>query len=316
MLPYIVQNRIDNKERFDLYFAGSQNVKCDDVLAERLCPRLFSQFNDRSGIKHWLEYPDSGKLFIDSGAHSAHTRGLDIDPDDYIEYVNNLDDKIYVYAQLDKIPGRYLQPKTVEDWQEAPRLSWENYLYMRDRVVSPDKIMPVFHQGENFKWLVNMLESTFSGKHIPYIGLSPRGDVKVRDKIAFLSRCFSVINKSSNPNVKTHALGMTSLDVLEMFPLYSADSTTWLLVGAMGQIYTPWGLVYVSEKGKNKPDHIDNMPKQAVDRVVDYVSKYNFNLDTLMEDYAARMIFNIVYLDEWSKNYVYKGVQNKVNSLF
>ena len=39
--------------------------------------------------------------------------------------------------------------KSKEDYDESARLSWENYLYMRERVKEPDKLMPVFHFGEN-----------------------------------------------------------------------------------------------------------------------------------------------------------------------
>lgn len=302
---------------FDLYFAGSRTPGADDWLAANKCCRLFSQLNDKKAIAAWNEYEVRGKLFVDSGAHSAHTQGIEIPVDDYIQYVNDLDEYISIFAQLDKIPGMYRKPKTIEDWVTAPELSWKNYLYMRERVKSPDKLIPVFHQGENFKWLNTMLETTFEGgKHIPYIGLSPRGDVSVKDKRAFIDKSFNIILKSSNPRVKVHAFGMTSLDVLEMFPFYSADSTTWLLIAAMGQILTPWGLIYVSSKGTADPLHIKNQPVLARDKILSYIKDKGFTLDQIQEDYAARMLVNAMYLKNWADNYVYKGTKPAKKSLF
>lgn len=38
---------------------------------------------------------------------------------------------------------------------------------MKDRIKSRDKLIPIFRQGEDFKWLKNMLEYTHEdGTHI------------------------------------------------------------------------------------------------------------------------------------------------------
>lgn len=301
--------------KFDLYFAGSRTGGVDDWLAEHEAPRLFSQLNDRSSITAWNSYEKRGKLFVDSGAHSAHTKNLEVDVDDYINYVNDLDDFVDIFAQLDKIPGIYRQPKTIKDWVEAPEKSWKNYVYMRERLKSPDKCIPVFHQGENLKWLKNMCDATFEGKHIPYIGISPRGDVRVKDKESFIADCFGVIEESSNPDVKVHAFGMTTLSVLERYHFYSADSTTWLLTAAMGNIMTPWGLVYCSNKSKwqTTPDQMLPAAKEAI---IDYIRSAGYEYDQIVDDYAARMIINCRYLKNWSDNYEFKPANTRRKKLF
>lgn len=299
---------------FDLYFAGSRTGGVDDWLSDNLTPRLYSQLNDRSSIKKWNEYKKRGKLFIDSGAHTAHTQMREVDVDDYLAYVNELDDYITIFAQVDKIPGIYRKPKTIKDWQEAPEKSWENYLYMRERAKSPEKIIPVFHQGENLKWLSNMLEAKFDGKHIPYIGISPRGDVSVKVKENYISDCFKVIEESSNPNVKVHAFGMTTLDVLERYHFYSADSTTWLLTAAMGNIMTPWGLIYCSDRNIDKT--VKAMPRAAQEAFLSYIKDTGYTYEQLEKDYTARMIVNCRYLKNWSDNYQFKPSTARRNRLF
>ena len=89
---------------------------------------------------------------------SAHTRDAEVDVDAYIEYLNGIDDDVHVFAQVDKIPGKFRHPKTREELAEAPEMSWNNYLYMRERLKSPEKLLPIFHQGEDFKWLHNILD--------------------------------------------------------------------------------------------------------------------------------------------------------------
>ena len=164
---------------FDLYFAGAKNKFADKYLLEHSANRLQSQLLDRRNILDWVEKKsDKSKLFIDSGAYSAYTKGVIIAVDDYIEYLNSITDKCTIFAQLDTIPGQMGKPKTKEERLNAPKLSWDNYLYMRSRLSEPEKLVPIFHQGEDYKWLWNMLEWVDgNGKHIPYIGISPAIDV-------------------------------------------------------------------------------------------------------------------------------------------
>lgn len=297
------------KKGFDLYFAGSQNKLAEAYLQSTGCNRLASQLIDRKIITDWIAGRDEdickGYLFIDSGAFSAHTRGAELDVDEYIEYVNSIDEHLHVFAQVDKIPGVFAQPKSKQDLLEAPELSWQNYLYMRPRVKSPDKLLPIFHQGEEWKWLENMLEATFDGKHIPYIGISPANDQPVKEKEKFIDRCFKIIAKSSNPDVQTHAFGMTSLNVLERYPFTSADSTSWIMNGANGSIMTKYGSITLSSGRTHAPEHIGKMPKAAQEEIQQYVESHGFDINELATDYKQRILFNVMYLSEWAKNYEY-----------
>lgn len=298
---------------FNLYFAG---IGCKDGLQkvrDKNCNQLLSQLNDRKAIKGWVEYykehPEcKSKLFIDSGAFSAHTKGKHVDVDEYINFMNEIDDYVHIFAQVDKIPGVFGQPKTPQQLLDAPRESWENYLYMKDKVKSVDKLIPVFHQGEDFKWLVNMLEYTHEdGHHIPYIGISPANDVSVTSKTKWLLEVFRIIKKSSNPDVKTHAFGMTSLGLLEQFPFTSADSTSWILTATNGNILTKHGSVRVSNRCVGQAGHILNQAPTVIQSLEHYLSKYGANLQDIMEKPEARELYHIEYLKEWCDNYQFRG---------
>ena len=298
---------------FDLYFAGSRNKEIDDWLAANNCNRLFSQFNDRKAIAEWQALNGSGKLFIDSGAYTAYTKGATIDIDSYIEFINANADCADIFVELDVIISKSDVNMPVDELDSISQKTWDNYLYMRERVVCPDKLIPVFHWGDNIKWLSNMLETTFDGKHIPYIGLAPPFSSEV-DCCKFLDTCFDVIKKSSNSSVKTHAFGVTRLSVLERYPLTSSDSTTWLMAGAMGNVLTPWGQMDCSDR-KIEKTNIQFLHEPLKTTVLNYFKEHGFELEEVISSYTARMVLNCIYLKTWADNYVYKPNKFKLNKL-
>ena len=315
--------------RFDLYLASYDDSKIMNDAWENDWPLLYSQINNRGCIINRLSAPTNGKLLIDSGAHSAHTKGITLDLEEYIGFVNENIDKFTLYVQVDKIPGVYRMPKTAKDWLEAPQLSWENYSYMREKSKDPSKLVPVFHQGEDLKWLRNMLDYTFSdGSHIPYIGLSPRGDVSLKAKYDFSAECFATIQNSSNPNVKTHAFGATSLEMLERLPYTSADSTTWVLVSAFGQVWMPNCIdgdingvgikLGVSEENRSHPTATQTyweQPAKIKKKLDDCFESIGTNIEELSVSHSARALASAKYVQNWAENYEYKGL-DKFSSPF
>lgn len=295
---------------FNIYLAGGYNREVDLQLQELGANRLFSQLNDRNGITSWLQGKQKNpnlNIFVDSGAFSAHTKGKELDVDEYISYVNYHAGMFSVIAQVDTIPGEFGKPKTRAQMLEAPQSSWINYCYMRPLVIDYPNLTPIFHQGEDFSHLMRILETTFDGEHIPYIGISPSNDVSTRDKQKWLEHVFRVIRDSSNPQVKTHAFGMTSLHLLELYPFYSADSTSWIMTSANGGIMTSKGVIVVSEKQQDVKGcyaQIDSKSKSWLD---EYVKSFGFSMEQLSVDYKARNLFNASYLLHWAKNYQYKG---------
>lgn len=301
---------------FDLYFAGSQFRTGDKYLIENSLPRLMSQLNDRTGVEHYKLNEFSGKFFIDSGAYTAHNSDTILDVDKYIEYINS-NDMFTLAAQVDTIPGRFGHVKTRQEIEEASAKTWENFLYMVVRLKNPKILIPVYHQGEDIKYLKRMLEFRYEDNTpLWYLGLSPANDSHTNEKRIFIDKCFDIIKSSSNPDVKTHAFGMTSLKVLEDFPLTSADSTSWKITGANGGIMTKFGVIAVSSKKSTDPKHYTNMPKEAQKELSNYVQSFGFNLAELGEDYKCRMVFNIKYLQDWSLNYKLNRKTHRKKKLF
>ena len=209
---------------FMLYLAGGYASEVETQLLDMGVNRLYSQLNDRKLGERWLEYNKNvapRNILVDSGAYSAHTKGKVVDVDDYIAYVNANQGAFQGIAQLDTIPGKLGVPKTLRELAEAPEQSWQNYLYMRQHVKDVECLIPVFHQGEDFKHLNRLLEWTDEkGNHIPYIGISPANDVALKFRDSWMSVVFHHIKKSSNPNVKTHGFGVTSFNILQKYEVF------------------------------------------------------------------------------------------------
>lgn len=314
--------------KFDLYLASYDDNKIIGDAWKNDWPLLYSQINNRGVLMKRFDAPTNGKLLVDSGAHSAHTKGIQLDLEEYINFSNEHMDKITLYVQVDKIPGVYLMPKTPKDFTEAPELSWENYLYMREKSKDPDKLIPVFHMGEDMKWLRNMCDYRFSdGSHIPYIGLSPRGDVSLQAKYDFSAECFGVIQSSTNPKVKTHAFGATSLEMLERLPYTSADSTTWVLVSAYGQVWMPNCItgdvngvgikLGVSKENISHPTATQTYWEQTPEikkKLDDYFESIGTNIEKLSVSHSERALASAKYVQNWAENYEYKGLKSFVNT--
>ena len=195
---------------------------------------------DKSSIQCMLDLKKDGvvkSLFIDSGAYSMYTgKAKDLDVNEYIDFVNSIDDDICLIAQLDTLPGKFGIPKKREDYIESGKKSWENYLYMRKKLKSPEKLIPVFHYGEPFSVLQNMLDwrdKTYDPSkdgrkkndkgqvwsdefgwiypdRVVVCGLSPANDSAQGVKNRYLAECYDFIAKSSYTDIKTHLFGMTS----------------------------------------------------------------------------------------------------------
>lgn len=276
---------------FVYFFAGEHAKEVMDYQAEHGCNILRSYVNDQLGISRWIERRKSGQwkdglFLIDSGAFTAHTRGVEIDIDEYIKWLNERDEYIDYFIVLDKIPGKWGQPKTHADVEEGAQKSWENYWYMRERVKSPHKLLPVFHQGENPLWLKKYLDIE---PKLDYICFGGNKELDRENRQHWYSQCFQIIRQSSNPDVKVHCLGSGTFSDVELFPFYSMDSTTWVHASASAEVRTPLGTFNVASKKVDK-NHIKYNPV-AYEYVRGLCDGFGLSVERLCEDYKERLKF-------------------------
>lgn len=168
------------------------------------------------------------KLMLDSGAYSALTRGETIDVRKYIDFVKENAELVHSYVNLDVIPGGST-PRALE---EAASASYKNLQAMWKANLKP---LPVFHIGEDFKWLQRLLDD---GER--YIGLGGMAKAKQDVRRKWLDKVWTVLSDDQGrPLVKVHGFGLTAVEHLKRYPWYSVDSTAWALAGGYGIVFVP-----------------------------------------------------------------------------
>lgn len=306
---------------FDFYFAGTQSPQTTDLLISLNANILRSYANDLSSIKSLIELKKegkyNGKLLIDSGAFTVHRKGTTIDIDKYISWLNENSKWLDYFIQLDHIPGVFGQVRTFEHVKESTDKSWDNYLFMIDRLNEPRKLVPVFHKNEPYSHLERIVNHKIDGRYIDYVCISGEKDRINDDRARWVNNCFTVIKNSENPNIKVHYLGCAIKSELEMFPFTSSDATSWLMASANGSIITEFGPVLMSNRKENDSSNFVNLPEAAKQKIEALAHRYGTTIELLKDDYKSRSDFNVRHLHEWATNYKYNGLKTfKKGGLF
>lgn len=226
-------------------------------------------------------------LMLDSGAFAVWNRGKTVDLDAYIQFCKENENCSY-YVALDVIPGRPGFVPRDEDREKSCQMSWDNYQKML-KTLPIEKVIPVFHQNENFKWLDKYLDFG-----TPYVGISPANDKTTGQKLAWLKQVKKhIFDTAGQPIVKTHGFAVTSYKLMKLFQWHSVDSASWVRHSAYGTVYVPqlkngeWvydeppTLLSVSPKSPSKNDkakHITNQTEIAMQRIDRWFSELGVRL--------------------------------------
>lgn len=145
-------------------------------------------------------------VFIDSGGFSAATQGVQINLNEYIDFIKRFEDLITVYANLDEIGN--------------PELTYERQKQMEAAGLKP---LPVFHTGEPIYWLKKYIDEGYD--YIALGGMVPYSKDK-KSLVKWMSMCFDEAEKSGR-NIGYHGFGMTNWDLMRAYPWKSVDSSSW-----------------------------------------------------------------------------------------
>jgi len=253
--------------------------------------------------------PEQFTFFLDSGAYSAWSKGSTIDIDELIAFIKANIDVIEVYACLDCIPGVPGRSATSKEREEAAELTWKNYLYMKSEGLDP---LPVFHYGEDFRFLERMLDYGCE-----YIGIGGLVGIPSDKRRAWLDRLFvRITDDAGMPTVKTHGFGMTSVPLIFRYPWYSVDSTTWIKITANGAVYLP-AMVndeFVFDRVPSTVTVSTRNPKQSAGgkaantmsvgmrAILDrWLTECGKTYDEVASDYYHRAVCNVIYFKKVSE---------------
>lgn len=267
---------------------------------------------------HELRKSDN-KIFVDSGAFSAFTKGITLNTDKYIEYLNNKVNEynLNMVAQVDTIPGTYGLDST-----STSKLCINNFLYMIERMKNPDILVPVHHYGESFEDLKKLVKLEVNGRPLQYLCLARSGKMTLDLLLPYLDEAFEIILEY-NPNLKVHGLGMSDINLLEKYPFYSSDSSTHLQLAVRGLILIPHlgngsrNAIVISSKGSTEhSQHFSKLPKNQKEWLLSEIVNRGYTFESLQEDVKFRLKWNAEFLMDLFDNYKLKYNKSVNRPLF
>ena len=263
--------------------------------------RHYLKLNDREkeivhGIPHILESyhyigsqryidqmrADDAKVFLDSGAFSAYTLGVDIDLPTYCNYIKRnkdlwrVEDGVMMASVLDGIGD--------------PLKTYQNQLHMEQLGAKP---LPCFHAGEDERYLEYYVQN------YEYITLGGMVGSSTKQLCIWLDRMWEryLTDGSGRPRLKVHGFGITSVPIVERYPWYSVDSSSWIQSAAFGSIIDPInGPISVSEKSPSRHDagqHVTTLTQVEQDYVLQMLEKNGFTYERLSTVYESRAAYNL-----------------------
>lgn len=221
------------------------------------------------------------KVFLDSGAFSAHTSNITINIDDYCQYIIcnsdilRIEDNIIMASVLDGIGD--------------PLKTYQNQIYMEQHGVKP---LPCFHFGEDSKYLDWYVTNY---QYITIGGLVGRSK---KDQIMWLDRIWNdhMLDGSGRAKLKVHAFGVTSPDIMKRYPWTSCDSSSWIQSTSFGSVFTSeYGPIAVSKDSPSKHEagrHLttfNDIERAAIEQM--FESK-GFSFERLSTVYQSRAACN------------------------
>lgn len=245
-------------------------------------PHILESYHYVHGQKYVDTMRQQGaKVFLDSGAFSAYYLGVNIDINDYCDYIKrNLDilrveDGAVMASVLDGIGD--------------PLKTYQNQLYMESQGAKP---LPCFHFGEDeryLEWYVQRYE---------YITIGGLVGKPVKDARTWLDRIWEkhMLDGAGRARLKVHAFGMTSPELMARYPWHSADSSSWIQAAAFGSIYTSeHGPIAVSKDSPAKHDagrHLSTLTPIERQKLEDMLTLKGFNYERLSTVYESRACYN------------------------
>lgn len=227
---------------------------------------------------------DNGaKVFLDSGAFSAWNLGVEIKLLDYVNYIKHNQDII-------RVEDNNLMA-SVLDGIGDPQKTFENQMEMERLGVRP---LPCFHFGEDERYL------EWYVKNYDYITIGGMVGKSVSDLVMWLDRIWDkyMIDGSGNPKVKAHGFGITTNAIMERYPWYSCDSSSWIQATAFGALALPGkGVLHVSEKSPNRHNagqHFFSLSPIERKHMQAYLESKGFTEERLSNTYQSRAAWNMM----------------------
>lgn len=252
------------------------------------CLESYHYIGEAPGLCQWMR--DNGKkLFLDSGAFSAFTKGAVIDLQRYSDFIKQWSDIIDVASNVDII-GRDNEQGSYDNQKRLELLGVD--------------IKPVHHARDRDEWLTRYLSEGYD--HLFLGGMVPETTPYL---LEWLDRIWAryLTNPDGTPKIKVHGFGLTTEVLMYRYPWYSVDSTTWLNGNKFGVCFMDMPLedgttfrkkITFSKESplQLKYDaHYDTFAPEIQKRISDYVEEKGYTIEQLRTQYGSRSRWNLEY---------------------
>ncbi len=234
------------------------------------------------------------QVFLDSGAFSAYTLGVELSVADYCQYI---------YTNWDIIRGEDgNMMASVLDGIGDPHKTWMNQLEMEHTFKTVHGVnwrpLPCFHAGEPEEYLERYI------RDYDYITLGGMVGSSTQQLMTWLDRMWDkYLAPGGNVRCKVHGFGITAVPIMEAYPWYSCDSSSWIQSAAFGSIILPGASrsnpampLSVSEKSPSRHDagqHATTLTPPEVDYVFKLLEDNGFTYERLSKVYESRAAYNL-----------------------
>jgi len=212
-------------------------------------------------------------ILIDSGAFEAFRLGIELDVEEYVDFIKSVEGKVTAYVQMDVVSNI---SKTLQNYEKCRKLG-----------INP---MGVFHFG-NPSWVIDEFADLgcdylgFGGCGVlltPLYGGAKDSSRRKEAVFGFLDRNFKVM---ASHGMRCHLLGSFNGKFLEAHPFYSSDASTAAMDGAYAR-----KSVWHPSKGRviRKKVNRDSSTEKMVDLTLENFRNWNMYSDYLTALWKTR----------------------------
>jgi hypothetical protein len=240
---------------------------------------------------------NSQRVFLDSGAFSAFSLGVSVDLPAYVRWISeNLD--------IIRVEDGSLMA-SVLDGIGDPLKTYQNQCEMERLGVRP---LPCFHYGEDeryLEWYIANYEYITIGGMVP---------ISTPQLFHWLDRIWNkyLTDGSGRARIKVHGFGLTSRDLMTRYPWHSTDSSSWVQIGAHGNIMMEGktlGFSSQSPSRKTVNQHIDSMAPIMREAIEQKLTGMGYDPDRLREIQYSRWAFNAEQFANMGRDLKAQGIK-------
>lgn len=229
---------------------------------------------------------NNAKVFLDSGAFSSYMLGVEIDLPTYCNYI--IENKDIIRNEDGVVMASVL------DGIGDPQLTYDNQQKMEKLGAKP---LPCFHAGEEgtHAWCLEEYVANYD-----YITLGGMVGASNKALEVWLDRIFEnfILDGAGRPKTRVHGFGITSRPLMERYPWYSCDSSSWIQSAAFGAIeMARHGPIQVSSKSParhHKNQHLSTMQPNERYALECELYEKGFGYERLSTVYESRAVCNML----------------------